>query len=135
MRFFTAVIVLTLLGCGGATDASTGQQDSREVLGVDGEVRFDVREKSPVAQGTNAFHALLTTARDASALDDAVIAVEVSMPAHGHTGGGNPVVRNLGGGQYDVEGIEFTMSGTWEVMWHVRNNTVHDHHTFTYDIQ
>jgi hypothetical protein len=51
---------------------------------------------------------------DGQPVDDAVIAVDGDMPQHGHGLPTRPqVTKNLGNGNYLVEGMKFQMGGWW----------------------
>lgn len=51
---------------------------------------------------------------DGQPVDDAVIAVDGDMPQHGHGLPTRPqVTKNLGNGDYLVEGVKFQMGGWW----------------------
>ena len=50
------------------------------------------------------------------AIDEAEIAIEGGMPAHGHGLPTRPrVTRSLGDGIYEIEGVRFNMGGWWVV--------------------
>ena len=62
------------------------------------------------------------TVRDAEgrAIDEAKISVDGGMPQHGHGLPTKPrVTRELGNGDYLVEGMKFNMGGWWVVKFHV----------------
>ena len=42
------------------------------------------------------------------------------MPAHKHGLPTEPVVTEIGTGDYLVEGIKFSMSGKWEIWFNIR---------------
>src|SRR5919197_4200387 len=57
------------------------------------------------------------TVRDAEgrAIDEAQISIDGGMPQHGHGLPTRPrVIRNLGDGIYEIEGVRFNMGGWWE---------------------
>jgi len=52
---------------------------------------------------------------EGGAIDEAQIAIEGGMPAHGHGLPTRPrVTRSLGDGIYEIEGVRFNMGGWWE---------------------
>lgn len=53
---------------------------------------------------------------DGRPVEQAGIRVDGGMPAHGHGLPTQPSVREIGKGDYLVEGIKFSMTGYWE-MW------------------
>ena len=59
---------------------------------------------------------VVITDRDGHPVDGATIAVNGSMPQHGHGLPTRPRVSNaLGGGNYEIEGLRFNMGGWWEL--------------------
>ncbi len=72
-------------------------------------------ETPPVKVGE--LHSWVVTVKmsDGKPLDDASIAVDGGMPAHGHGLPTSPrVTAQLGEGRYRVEGVKFNMGGHWE---------------------
>ena len=66
-----------------------------------------------------------------AAVDAATIAVDGGMPQHGHGLPTKPrVTRQLGGGDYVVEGMKFNMGGWWEVKFRVSADAGADSLTF-----
>jgi len=135
MRALRCVLLVMCVACDGGGETPP-TEDAPGILGTEGTVLFSVREVAPTQQGSNTFNALLKSARESAPLTDADITVEVTMPAHGHSSSTIPVVRNLGEGRYDVDQVVFTMPGTWEVVWHVVTTSgIHDHQTYSYEIE
>lgn len=67
----------------------------------------------------NRIHAWVVHVADADGVpvEDAELAVAGGMPAHDHGLPTAPrMTRNLGGGNYLVEGMRFHMGGAWEVV-------------------
>ena len=57
---------------------------------------------------------------DGKPVEDATITVSGSMPAHSHGMPTSPqVTKNLGNGDYLVEGMQFQMGGQWEVNFNI----------------
>jgi hypothetical protein len=68
---------------------------------------------------------------DGRPVDNARIMVEGDMPEHRHGLPTNPeVTRNLGNGDYLVEGMKFSMPGAWEVTFTVTADAGSDAATF-----
>jgi hypothetical protein len=64
-------------------------------------------------------------------LENADISVDGGMPQHGHGLPTRPqVTENLGGGDYLVEGMNFQMSGWWEVRFGIGAGDQSDTATF-----
>lgn len=77
----------------------------------------------------------LTTA-DGTPVEDAVITVNGTMPAHAHGMPTSPqVTANLGGGNYKIEGMQFQMGGDWEVTFNVSSGTMVDDVVFLLTLQ
>ena len=54
-------------------------------------------------------------------VDSALIGVDGGMPQHGHGLPTKPVARQLGRGDYLVEGMKFNMGGWWVVKFRVQS--------------
>lgn len=63
-------------------------------------------------------------------VEKAIIVVGGGMPAHAHGLPTQPVVTELGHGDYLVEGIKFSMTGKWIIRFDVKANDVADRITF-----
>ena len=57
---------------------------------------------------------------DGKAVENAEISVHGGMPAHKHGLPTEPVVTEIGTGDYLVEGIKFSMNGKWELWFNIR---------------
>ena len=57
---------------------------------------------------------------DGKPVENAVITVHGGMPAHKHGLPTQPVVTEIGSGDYLVEGIKFSMSGKWVIWFEIR---------------
>ncbi len=56
------------------------------------------------------------TTTDGQPVEQATMTITGAMPAHAHGMPTNPqMTRNLGGGDYLIEGVQFQMGGYWEV--------------------
>jgi hypothetical protein len=64
---------------------------------------------------------------DGQPVTDATITVDGGMPQHGHGLPSQPqVTKHLGGGDYQVEGMNFQMGGWWAVDFTINANGQHD---------
>jgi hypothetical protein len=71
-------------------------------------------ELVPLAINTMHNWSIVVAGADGVPVDDATIAVDGGMPAHGHGLPTAPqVTQALGAGQYLLEGVKFNMSGDW----------------------
>ena len=74
----------------------------------------------PEAAPVNRLHSWqLELRRDGDPVEGASIHVDGDMPAHGHGLPTQPVVRELGDGRYEVEGMKFQMGGAWYVAFDI----------------
>lgn len=71
-------------------------------------------EPNPPKTGENALAISLVDAEGA-AVTGAVLEVEPWMPAHGHGTSHEPVVSELGGGEYRADELDYMMPGYWEL--------------------
>jgi len=67
-------------------------------------------------------------------VEKAKISVYGGMPAHKHGLPTQPAVRELGGGDYLVEGLKFSMNGDWEIWLNIRVMGVTDKVKFEIDL-
>lgn len=67
-----------------------------------------------------------------------VIGAEVDadggMPAHRHGLPTQPVVREIGNGDYLVEGIKFSMTGHWEMWFEIRSGGISEKKMIAIDL-
>jgi hypothetical protein len=76
--------------------------------------RVSYRTDAPVPVGRLHAWTLHVAHRDGTPVTDAAIAVDGDMPEHRHGLPTRPrVTRNLGNGDYLVEGVKFQMAGWW----------------------
>jgi hypothetical protein len=68
-------------------------------------------------------------------VDNARITVDGGMPDMGHGLPTSPRITSLGGGDYRVRGMEFTMPGAWSVTFTVTAASVSDKATFSLYVQ
>ena len=83
------------------------------------QAKFKVTYKSQVEPlPLNRIHSwvLHVETADAKPVENASIKVDGGMPAHNHGLPTQPVVSEIGNGDYLVEGLKFSMTGHWE-MW------------------
>ncbi len=59
-------------------------------------------------------------------VEKAVVTVDGGMPAHNHGLPTEPVATELGGGDYLIEGIKFSMTGSWEMWFYIQTETITD---------
>ena len=86
---------------------------------AEGQERFKVSYKSQVEPlPLNRIHSwvLHVETADARPVENAKIRVDGGMPAHNHGLPTQPVVSEIGNGDYLVQGLKFSMTGHWE-MW------------------
>ena len=83
---------------------------------------YEVAVRPPPARApVNRLHRWHLRLRDADGepVSGASVDVDGDMPAHGHGLPTQPIVRELGGGRYDVEGMQFQMGGAWYVRFRI----------------
>jgi len=73
---------------------------------------------------------------DGSPVTDAEVAIHGEMPEHGHGMPTRPrVTRNLGNGDYLVDGLKFQMPGWWVVGFEIRSGGKTDTAAFNLDLK
>lgn len=119
-----ALLIASLLLAAGA--ASAGNPFTRqkppeapaeyatERLSAQGGLRVSYRADGPVPVGRLHAWTLHVARADGTPVTDATIAVDGDMPQHLHGLPTRPrVTRNLGNGDYLLEGVKFQMGGWW----------------------
>ena len=64
--------------------------------------------------------------KDGQPVENAIVLIDGGMPAHNHGLPTQPVATEIGNGDYLVEGMKFSMTGMWEIWFHIQSNTVTD---------
>ena len=59
-------------------------------------------------------------------VEKANVLVDGGMPAHNHGLPTQPTVTEIGNGDYLVEGIKFSMTGLWEMLFYVQTDAATD---------
>jgi hypothetical protein len=74
--------------------------------------------------------------RDSSgaAVAGAVVAFSGGMPGHGHGFPTVPVVTEIGGGLYKLDGVKFSMGGAWEMTFDITADGKTDSVTLNLDL-
>jgi hypothetical protein len=79
---------------------------------------------------------LYVETREGQPVENAKIAVDGGMPQHDHGFPTSPqVTRELGDGEYLVEGVKFNMAGWWEMSFAITANGQSDSITFNIVLQ
>lgn len=85
--------------------------------------KFKVSYKSQVEPlPLNRIHSWLLHVQtaDAKPVEEANIKVDGGMPAHNHGLPTQPVVTEIGNGDYLVQGLKFSMTGHWEIWFEIQ---------------
>ncbi len=108
----------------------SGMETSRLSDAQQFQVRF-TSELEPVVINTMHAWTLHIEDRSGNPVTDAEIQVAGGMPEHDHGLPTRPrVTRNLGHGDYLLEGMKFHMGGRWQVTLSIQQGTVSDRVTF-----
>jgi len=111
--------------------------DSSPVSATAESVHFRVSYKSKIAPlPQNLIHSwvLHIETRDGKPVEKAEIAVYGGMPAHKHGLPTEPQVSEIGHGDYLVEGIKFSMNGSWQLWFNIRVDGVTEQVKFDIDL-
>lgn len=109
---FGALAVALLVGCGASDETAEGTQ---ALASEGGHFRGSFTpEPDPPTTGENALALGLTDAPGV-AIDGATLAADPWMPSMGHGSPVAPTSVELGGGDYRIEHLSYTMPGDWEV--------------------
>lgn len=104
-----------------------------EAKGTSG-VTVKILDSMPAPPGVgNNDWTLAVTGADGKPLAGANLKFFLWMPAHGHPGARDPVIKDNGDGTYDANFVDFNMDGLWTVTIQVTtpDNSVNDKPEFT----
>jgi hypothetical protein len=103
------------------TTVSAGKTDQSRTI-----TRMSVRDRFRVSMSSNIYPLPLNrihswTAHietpEGKAIENAAIGVYGGMPMHKHSLPTKPrLTKNLGNGDYTIDGVKFSMSGRWELL-------------------
>jgi hypothetical protein len=122
LRIATLAFVATALtGCMHSMKAPSNLDYSRTRASEHGLYRAAIKpEGDSIPQGKLQKWTLHLVAANGSPVSAATVAVDGGMPQHGHGLPTKPrVTRELGNGDYLVEGMKFNMGGWWVVKFRV----------------
>jgi hypothetical protein len=128
----TAAIILAstpiLTGCMHSAGAPSNLDFSRTRASEHGIYRAEiVPEGDSIPQGKLQKWTLHLDAANGAPVSAASVSVDGGMPQHGHGLPTKPrVTRELGNGNYLVEGMKFNMGGWWVVKFHVDSEAGND---------
>ena len=66
------------------------------------------------------------TNKEGQPVERATISIDGGMPAHNHGLPTQPIATEIGGGDYLVEGLKFSMTGSWEIWFYIQTDSVSD---------
>ena len=132
------LVVFSVLGCVTMDMSGSGSQSKGAMSAVSEAGLFRTSIESEVDPiPVNAIHAwkLHIETSAGRPVTDAAITVDGGMPAHGHGLPTEPqITRNLGGGDYLVEGMKFHMQGQWVVTFQITAGNREDTVTFEFGL-
>ena len=130
------------LGCGDGDSGPEGARQPPELAGQarklsgeatshSGRYRIGLRPAAPVRLGTLHEWIVRIERSDGTPARPTNVAFDGGMPAHGHGFVTAPrVTRDLGDGEFLVEGVKFHMAGAWELRVAVTDSEGSDHASF-----
>src|SRR5687768_4659452 len=130
---FPAAFALALVGCGSSDDDGATAEVERP--GAFGHISFRSEPEGELVEGVNAFRVELARLDTREPLPGCHLEAEAVMPSMGHASQEDAVIVEVGTGVYRVDGIVFTMPGTWEVRYRAMSGDVLDEAAFTYDVR
>lgn len=116
----------------GACDADTDSGGELTVQAADGAALHFELSTPPLVEGQNDLG--LEILDGDVPLEGATVTVLATMPGMGHDGSGTPAT-DQGSGGYTVEGLVFSMPGSWEIEVSATSEGVSDSVTFTVEVQ
>lgn len=88
----------------------------------------------PVKVGRNAMKLTIFDKESKEPEENLELEVVPWMPMHEHAGIGTPIVKERGNGQYQVDNINFTMLGDWEVYIKIKKGRSEDTAVFNVSV-
>jgi len=132
LRFMAfATLVPALAACG---DEASLEDLHREAVGVNERVVFEVLADSAPAAGSNHFRLHLREAGTEAPFAGAAVDVTLLMRTMGHGLTTPPGIAEVGGGEYAIDDLVFSMPGLWEVRYRATREGVTDEAGFIYDV-
>ena len=127
------IIVFLIFGCSqeNKEQAELTENESSKITD-NGHFRITYLSKTNPIE-INQMHAWIINIQDINGenIDQALVAIDGGMPAHNHGLPTQPqMTKNLGSGNYLVEGMKFHMHGSWVVNFSIEANGQSDQVTF-----
>lgn len=127
------IIVFLIFGCSQESkeQAELTENESSKITD-NGHFRITYLSKTNPIE-INQMHAWIINIQDINGenIDHALVAIDGGMPAHNHGLPTQPqMTKNLGSGNYLVEGMKFHMHGSWIVNFSIEANGQSDQVTF-----
>jgi hypothetical protein len=116
------------MGCAAPPPAA----EESDKLGARGALRFSL-DAPALREGENALEVAVLEATSRQGVTHALVVAEASMPSMHHAPEVG-VVTDLGEGRYAVEGLVFSMPGTWRLHIEATRDTLEDETTFDLDV-
>lgn len=118
-----------ILGCLFVVVVAHAESEHQVSEAVSEEAHFRVSyntQQDPVP--LNQIHPWILRIEDmeGNAIEKATVTVDGGMPAHNHGLPTEPVATELGNGDYLVEGIKFSMTGSWEMWFYIQTEVIAD---------
>lgn len=108
--------------------------DEQARVGAQGLVEFTAAPIGAIVEGDNAFRVLLRTVDEGAPLEGAALAADPVMRSMGHDTAAEPTVTELGAGEYELEGVVFTMPGLWELRLAAEQGGIRDEAAFFFEV-
>jgi len=130
-----ALVGLALACCGDEDSAVTGELVEGAVWSAEQRFQaiFTQTPEQAVIGNSTVNMRLMDPA--GTALPGATVEAEPWMPSMGHGGGGTPVVEDVGGGDYEISDVIYTMGGPWELVVNVSSGGENDVFAVPVDVE
>ncbi len=126
MTLLLTPIVLVLFFYGISAAESMGKKSDGGFYAVD----LQIVPSQPIV-GKNTVILTIYDGRSNAKIEGATLEVIPWMTIHGHGSPKNAIVKEQGGGKYDVENVYFTMEGDWDLLINITKNGIKDTVIFT----
>ncbi len=114
---------------------STHSESGAQIFSDNGDFSVIISyDNRPIISGENSIELTLKNSQ-AEKLALATISASTWMPMHNHGSSPDPVVEDLGNGEYSISRINFTMDGRWKLILNIEVGDLSDVITIPFTVE
>lgn len=135
MKHVLAMVIASsvVLAACGSSESAAPSIEGQTLTGSSGVLEFTATPTKTPAQGANTFKLVIADATSHDGMPGLTCTAAATMPAMGD-GSEGATVREISGGEYEADSVQFTMGGMWEVRFDCSMPGMSDTVAFTYDV-